>query len=110
MLWADDGSKAGWGRLTRECSIFKSTAKHEMARAKKFRTMPATVVALHEGKLSIDQADLLRLANQPVLAELFARDETRLINDIATMRLDDARRVVDYWIDAAYDELGDDRP
>ncbi|MEY2430301.1 MAG: hypothetical protein QOC92_26 [Acidimicrobiaceae bacterium] len=109
-LWADDGSKAGWGRLTRECQLAQSHAKAEMARARKLRTMPATVVAVHEGKLSIDQADLLRTANHPAVAALFARDETLLINDVAALRRDDAERVVTYWIDAAYDELGQDRP
>jgi hypothetical protein len=72
--------------------------------------MPATVVALGEGKLSVDQADLLRTANRPVLRELFARDETLLIGGIASLRLDDAKRAVSYWIDAAYDALGLDRP
>ena len=60
---------------------------------------------MHEGKVSIDQADVLRWANQPAIAELFARDETMLINEIHMMRLDDARRVVDYWIDAAYNAI-----
>jgi hypothetical protein len=109
-LWADDGSKAGWGRLTRECHLTEGHAKAEMGRARQLRTMPATVVAVHEGKLSIDQADLLRTANRPELAERFAQDETMLIADIVNLRLDDARRAVDYWIDAAYDELGNDRP
>ena len=109
-LWADDNSKAGWARLARECKLTEATAKAEIARARKLRTMPATVAALLAGKLSIDQADLLRSANRPVLAGLFADAETMLIADIATMRLDDARRVVDYWIDAAYQALGLDRP
>jgi hypothetical protein len=109
-LWASDGSKAGWGRLARECHLTKRTATTEVVRAKKFRSMPATVAALREGKLSIDQADLLSAALQPGLDELFARDETMLIGEITSMRLDDARRTIDYWIDAAYDAIGKDRP
>jgi hypothetical protein len=109
-LWADDGSKAGWGRLARECHLASTTAKIEMIWAKKLRSMPATVIALQEGKLTIDQADVLRSALQPGLEELFGRDEAMLISHIASMRLDDAKRVVDYWVDAAYDEIGHDRP
>src|SRR5688500_3924662 len=89
-LWADDGSKAGWGRVARECQLSSGAAKLELRRARQLRSMPATAAGLREGKLSIDQADLLRWANQPVLAERFARDETMLIGHIATMRLDDA--------------------
>ncbi|MEY2422281.1 MAG: hypothetical protein QOI95_2348, partial [Acidimicrobiaceae bacterium] len=109
-LWASDGSKAGWGRLVRECHLSDATAKAEMARAKKLRTMPATVVALHEGKLSVDHADLLTWANQAVLADQFAAAETMLIDETAGLRYPDAKRAVDYWIDAAYLALDLDRP
>jgi hypothetical protein len=108
--WADDGSKAAHGRLARECHLSSGTAKRELARAKQLRTMPATTTALRAGSLSIDQADLLRWAHQPALAELFARDEHLLINEVRKLRFDLARKAVDYWIDRAYEELGLDRP
>src|SRR3954447_14537822 len=57
-IWADDGSKTASARLSRECELSPRTARCEMARARKLRTMPATAEALREGKLSIDQADL----------------------------------------------------
>jgi hypothetical protein len=72
--------------------------------------MPGTVAALQAGRLSMDQADLLRWAHQPAVAELFARDELVLINAVRTLRHHDARKTVDYWIDRAYQELGRDRP
>src|ERR1700704_2010625 len=51
-LWADDGSKAAWARLAREAELHPVTAKVEVQRAKKLRTMPVTAVAFAEGKLT----------------------------------------------------------
>jgi hypothetical protein len=110
QLWADDGSKAGWGRLARESGVSKATAKREMARARALAAMPATRSALAAGTVSVDQADLLRWAHQPAIATVFARHEQFLIGEIRKLRFDDARKAVDYWIDAAYDEVGLDRP
>ncbi|MEY2451235.1 MAG: hypothetical protein QOD92_809 [Acidimicrobiaceae bacterium] len=109
-LWADDGSKAGWGRLARECRLSSRSAKREMVRARKLATMPAAALALAAGTLSVDDADLLRGANQPAIVKVFARDEQVLIGEVRKLRYNDARKAVDYWIDMAYDELGLDRP
>src|SRR6266700_7386562 len=57
-IWRDDGSKAAPARLARECDLSAPTARAEIERARKLRTMPGTVAALAEGKLSIDEADL----------------------------------------------------
>src|SRR5438309_9389482 len=58
-LWADDGSKSAAARLARECDASPMTARVELRRARKLRSMPATAAALSEGKLSVHQADLL---------------------------------------------------
>ena len=108
MLWADDGS-AGWGCLARECSLHSNTAKAELGRARKLRTMPATAAALAEGKLSIDQAELLAEANQAAIADLFARDEQLLLNDVLSLRLPQARQCVAYWIELAFESIGQER-
>src|SRR4051794_34888835 len=71
-VWADDGSKAAAARLARECALSATTARRELKRARKLDTMPHTTSALREGKLSVDQADMLGFANQPELADLFA--------------------------------------
>src|SRR3954469_6297510 len=79
-VWADDGSKAPWARLAREQSLTPAAARKEIGRAKKLRMMPVTAVAFAEGKLSVDQVDLLCAANQAPIAEVFARDEHVLVN------------------------------
>src|SRR3954462_5366663 len=81
-VWADDGSKTPPARLSRECDLSARTARCEMARARKRKTRPGPRGALREGKLSIDQAHLLTHANQPEFAELFARDEQLLVDNL----------------------------
>jgi hypothetical protein len=108
-LWADDGSKAAWGRLARECALNSATAKAEVGRARKLRTMPVTREALAEGKLSVDQADALAHANQPDIAHLFAEEEAMLIGDVASVRVPEAQRRIAQWIDEAFERIGRDR-
>jgi len=107
--WGDDGSKAPWARLARELSLSPATAKREVGRAKKLRVMPATAVAFAEGKLSVDQVDLLCSAVQRDIAEVFARDEQVLVNEVAGLRVPDAQRCVDYWIEQAFTEVDKER-
>ena len=107
--WADDGSKAPWARLAREQSMTPAAAKVEVGRAKKLRMMPLTAVAFAEGKLTVDQVDVLCAAYQQPIAAVFDRDETVLVNEIAGLRLTDARRVVDYWIEGAFAEVDQER-
>jgi hypothetical protein len=104
--WADDGSKAAAARLARECSLSGITARAELKRARKLRSMLATADALREGKVSVDQADLLAFVNQPEVAEQFARDEAMLIGEVCGLRFFHALRAVRYWLQLAEDEAG----
>jgi Domain of unknown function (DUF222) len=104
-IWRDDGSKAAASRLARECDLSSTTARTELGRARKLRSMPQTTEALRAGKVSIDGADLLAFANQPEVAHVFARDESMLIAEIAGLRFAHATKVVRYWLAAAHDEV-----
>src|SRR5437899_1918864 len=92
--WADDGSKASSARLAREAEMNPVTAKVEVRRAKKLRMMRVTAVAFAQGKLRVDQVDLLCTAHQPPIAAPFERDETMLVNELAGLRLPDGRRFI----------------
>jgi hypothetical protein len=107
-LWADDGSKAAAARLARECGLATATARRELRRARRLRDMPCTAAALIEGKLSIDQADVLVHVNQPAVAALFERDESLLVDQVKTLRYNDGMRVAKYWLSAAHDEVDHD--
>jgi hypothetical protein len=103
--WADDGSKAAAARLARECAMAATTARRELCRARKLRSMPHTATAVQEGKLSMDHADLLARINQPNVESLFARDEALLVDQIKTLRYPDAVRMISYWQQHAASEL-----
>src|SRR5436305_193963 len=54
-VWADDGSRAAWSRLARECGLHPGRAKREVRRAGRLCSLPVTRAAFLEGKLSVDQ-------------------------------------------------------
>jgi Domain of unknown function (DUF222) len=108
-VWAEDGSRTAAARLARECGLSPGSAAAELRRARGLRSMPATSAAMAEGSLSIDQVDLLQRANQPEVAERFARDETRLVAHCQRLRFSQARRAIDYWRQLADDEGETDR-
>jgi len=104
--WADNGAKAPTARLMSEALVSGATASEVLHRARRLRTMPHTAAALAEGKLSMDHADLLVQANQPDVADLFARDEGMLVDQIKMLRHPAARRCMRYWRNLAEDEIG----
>jgi hypothetical protein len=106
--WADNGSKAATARLMLDAFVSADTARRDLFRARRLRTMPSTTAALAEGKLSMDHADLLMRANRPEIAHLFARDESLLVDQIKTMRHPSAQRCVRYWRNMIEDEAGRD--
>jgi hypothetical protein len=108
-VWDSDGSKAAWARLARECDLSNATAKAEIGRARKLRSMPGTSSAFAEGKLSVDQVDLMTAANQRDIQPIFERDEQVLLNEMTPLRLYDARTLVDRWIELAFDEVDKQR-
>jgi hypothetical protein len=108
-VWDADGSKAAWARLGRECDLSDATAKAEVGRARKLRSMPATSTAFAAGKLSVDQVDLLTTACQRDIEPLFARDEQVLLNELQPLRLGDARALVDRWTELAFEAADKDR-
>ena len=108
-VWSDDGSKAAWSRLAREAEMKPITAKVEVRRARKLRMMPRTAGAFAEGKLTVDQVELLCGALQPPIAAVFDRDESMLVTELAGLRLPDGCRFIDYWIERAFTEVDAER-
>jgi hypothetical protein len=107
-IWAEDGSKSPAARLARECRLDpEGTARVDVRRARKLRTMPVVAKALERGRLSLDHADLLIMANTSKFRPLFARDEAMLVDQIASMRYSTAKKAVAYWKSKARDALDD---
>jgi 5-methylcytosine-specific restriction endonuclease McrA len=104
--WANDGSKSAAARLARDCSLSKRTTRTELKRARNLRAMRPTAAALREGRISMDEADLLASANQREVAHLFQRDEEQLLGHLASLEFSQAERAVKYWLYLAQDEVG----
>ena len=108
-VWAADGSRSASARLARDTNRSPTSAAVALRRARQQVQLPATVAAIARGELSLDHLDLLGRANQPQRAELFARDESMLVETCAQLRFTPAIRAVGYWCQRADHELGADR-
>jgi hypothetical protein len=108
-VWEDDGSKAAWARLGRDAAMDAATAKAEVGRARKLRSMPGTAAAFAAGKLSVDQVALLCRANQEPIRVVFVRDEQLLIDELVGLSLTEGLRLIDYWIEKTFTELDKER-
>jgi len=106
-MWAEDGSKSPAARLARECGLDPATAKAELCRARKLRSMPVVRDALARGLLSVDKADLLARARTAKTEALFRVDESMLVNLIGPMRYSTAAKAVAYWRSCARDATGE---
>ena len=110
--WADDGSRSSASRLARACGLSGTTARRELGRARRLSRMPATATALAEGKLSVDKADMLASVNQSAVEDLFARDESLLVEEAKGLSFWQTVQAARYWLACAQDEAGiepDDR-
>ncbi len=100
-VWRSDGSRTAATRLARDTSTSATTAHIELRRARALTTMPATLAAVTDGRLSMDHVDLLARADQPHRHDLFLRDEELLVEQCTTLRHRQAVRAVEYWTQLA---------
>ena len=103
-VWSSNGARSPSVRLAREAKCSVGTARVEVARARRLRSMPRTAAALAAGTLSLDHVRLLGAAKQPTRDDAFAEDEEMLVGFCHTLTFENAQRAVDYWtqhVDAA---------
>ena len=74
-VWAQDRSRSGPARLARDARCAPATARAEVRRARKLRSMPRTRESFEAGRLSVDHVEVLCAANHVPVEALFARDE-----------------------------------
>jgi hypothetical protein len=99
--WAADGSRTAATALARDSMTSSKRAGAELHRARALASMPATAAALAEGRFSTEYVDLLVRANQPWRRAVFAEHEVTLVEQIAGLRYQPARRLIEYWIQRA---------
>jgi hypothetical protein len=115
QVWADDGSKSASARLARECGASQRSTAALLRRARALGSMSETSAAAVTGVISIDQVDLLANANTARRRAMFVERERALVDAIAPLRYEPAKRSVRYWCLRADAELernggGDESP
>ncbi|HEX2577817.1 MAG TPA: DUF222 domain-containing protein [Aquihabitans sp.] len=108
-VWANDRSRSPGARLARDAACSPATARRDVRRARRLRTMPLTRAAFEAGELSADHVDLLCGANRPPLEALFTRDEALLVAYAKELGYDDLQRVVAHWANCGDDATADER-
>jgi hypothetical protein len=107
--WAADGSRTAAAALARDTMASSRRAGAEVHRARALVSMPATAAALADGRLSVEYVDLLVRANQSWRDAVFADHEQTLVDEIAGLRYEQARRVIEYWCQRADADAADAR-
>lgn len=106
--WAGDGSRSATHRLARECGLSPGSTRRILHRGHAVTEMNATRTAWQAGNLTADHLDLLARANTPKRAELFRRDEQRLIDCCTSLRYSQAQRAIQRWTQLADAEVDPD--
>ena len=95
-VWADDRARSAASWLAAVCGWPREKAASRVRFARALRSMPATEEALLAGRVGIDQAKRLSRAQRRA-PEVFARDETTLLEQAKSLRFEGFARVVAYW-------------
>lgn len=96
-IWVSNGARTAAVRLGNECRLSGESAKVELRRARKLRSMRHTMAALARGEISVDHVDLLGRANFGPREACFPEFEELLVDQCAKLRFVDAERMVAYW-------------
>lgn len=96
--WASDGSRSADGRLARETGTSTITTKRYLRLGKAAGTMTVTHTEWLAGRLSTDMVGLLSRANSTKRAEVFARDEAKLVRHCQELRYNQAKMAIANWM------------
>ena len=99
-VWAEDGARGAAPWLMWKCRVPAGEARREVADARALQEMPATASAFAAGEVGSAQVRVLAGA-QRCSPEGFADAEGYLLDAARQLRVDDLRRTVEYWKQAA---------
>lgn len=96
-VWAFDGARAGATWLATHTESSRAAASHEIKLARSLRSMPTTSAAFTEGDLGLAKVRILAEAAHRA-PEPFIRDEPMLVRDVIGLRVDEAKRLLAFWL------------
>jgi len=96
----DEGHSSTSAWLAHRCKVSWGQARGDVALARSLQAMPGTTAAMRHGDLDVVRVRRLAAAatDHP---EVFARDETILLDAATTLTPRDLVRVIEYWRQAA---------
>ena len=104
--WAADAARSGAGWLAARVDVSATTAKAEVALARELRAMPMVDAAAQVGRLGRAKVVLVAQVRTPELVDIFAEQEEYLVAKVEGLRVDDARRFLRRWQEAARRHVG----
>lgn len=96
-LWAGDGARSGPAWLAARVDVMPGAARREVQLARDLRDMPMVEVAAGAGRLGRVKVEALAEFRAPELVEVFAAQEEYLVEEVARLRADEARRFLAAW-------------
>ena len=99
-MWAGDGARSTAGWVASRTEAAKGAASREVHLGRSLRTMPGTDAAFTSGDLGAAKAGLLADAARHA-PEVFASDESGLVDKAKGLRVDQAKRMLEFWKDLA---------
>lgn len=106
-LWASNGASSPSARIATDAGMSQLTARAEVGRARRLRSMDVTLDALGHGEISLDHTELLTRANWRWRADLFGEHEGALVEHCKRLRYADAQRAMQYWCQHADERRAD---
>jgi len=97
MVWAGDAARSAGAWLAARVDVMPGAARHEVRLARELRDAPLVEVAAREGRLGRVKVDALMEVRTPELAGVFAEQEAYLVEEVAALRADEARRFLQSW-------------
>jgi hypothetical protein len=95
-MWAGDGARSTAGWVATHTEAAKGAASRELRLGRSLRTMPGTDAAFSDGTLGAAKAQLLAGAAKHA-PDVFARDESGLVDKAKGLRVDQAKVMVEFW-------------
>ncbi|HYI60368.1 MAG TPA: DUF222 domain-containing protein [Acidimicrobiales bacterium] len=97
MIWAGDAARSAGAWLAARVDAMPGAARHEVRLARDLRDAPVVAEAARTGRLGRVKVDALMEVRTPELIEVFAEQEAYLVEEVAALRADEARRFLQSW-------------
>jgi hypothetical protein len=105
-VWATDAARSPGAWLAARCDVLPGAARHDVEVGRTLAHTPLVAAAARAGRLGRVKVDALVAVRTPEVADLFAAHEAWLVDKVAGLRADQARRFCEAWLQQARLQVG----